>query len=263
MVIDMRKIWIAAVTSLVFLILPFVISAHDMWVEITGTPAQGSFLTLRFPSDHAFPAKGNEFISKDELAESYIITPGGNRMQLDNIDNNRFRSAEKLSQTGSYTLVSGKKWLYWTKTPQGWKTGLSKSQVPNAIKTVYSGKFTKSFFTVGSPAGNSWKTVTGHDLELVPQSDPSLLKKGDFIEFQVLFKGKPFSGQVVQATYAGFSQKDGVFSQKLKTNRKGIIKVTLNKSGKWLVLTGYRGPSTNPREYDEILYSSTVTFTVQ
>ncbi len=238
------------------------LSSHDMWVE-TKTPLvkAGQSLTMQFPSDHTFPPQHNEYIDSKEMAKTFLLTPSGKQITVEKKNGHIYRSGKPLRERGTHLIVSGKKWLYWTQTTDGWKTGKNKKQVKNPIKGVYSGKFVKSLINVDRPGGGVFKRRIGHTLEIIPLQNPAELEKGAHLECRILFKGKPYRGEV-KATYAGFSEKENVFAVNTSTDRRGICKIKISERGPWLVKAGMRLPAPAGQKAlcDEILYSATLTF---
>lgn len=53
---------------------------------------------------------------------------------------------------------------------------------------------------------------------------------GDSLHLQVLFDGKPFSGEVF-ATYAGFSNDEGTFAYATSTDKKGNARIRILHQG--------------------------------
>lgn len=251
---------ILAVLSI--LVIPFAISAHDMWVSFDGRLAKGKKVTMKFPSDHKFPASKGKFVSHKYLAKTYIIEPDGSRMQVARKSGNKYQSAQKLDKNGTYMVVSGKKWMYWVKTKKGYKSGINKPQVKNPLKCTYSGKFTKSFVNTGAGSGKAWSTRIGHDLEIIPQNDPAMLKKGDTLVVKVLLEGKPFEG-IVSATYDTYSDKEDDFALSIKKSKNGVYRIPLRHVGRWLVKVGHWEPEEKDRKCDGVQYSSSLTFRVR
>lgn len=233
-----------------------------MWVETGNVLVKpGKTVTMKFPSDHAFPAHHNEYIKAEEMATTYILSPSGRKIAIKKQKGNIYRSSP-LRETGTHLIVSGKKWLYWTQTTNGWKVGKNKRQVKNPIKGVYSGKFAKSLITVTRPGGKTYQKRTGHDLEIIPLANPSLVKKNGYLTCKVIFKGRPYRGPV-KATYAGYSTKKNVFAVTTRTNSRGTCRIRLNRKGPWLIKAGLRLPAKGRKKAlcDQILYSATLTFT--
>ena len=178
------------------------------------------------------------------------------------VGNNLYRSAQKLFQPGSYLAVAGKKWTYWVKTTEGFIEGKNKSQVKNALKGIYSAKFCKAVITVDKPGGNVFSKIVGHELEIIPLKDPATLTRGEVLPIKVLFKGKPAEMEV-KATYDGYSSRNNVFAETIKTNTQGLGEIKIGKKGKWLVKTNYTEKAADNRLYDEKMYAATLTFQTQ
>ena len=52
----------------------------------------------------------------------------------------------------------------------------------------------KALIQTGSASGNVYREKLGYTLELIPQSDPYQLTKGEALEFELLFRDKPIHG---------------------------------------------------------------------
>ncbi len=243
--------------------LPVALNAHDMWFEMKDfNVAKGSAMECAYPSDHAFPSKNKEFVPVGRTAKSYLIAPSGAIIPITASGNNLNRSSQKLAQAGSYLAVSGKQWTHWVKTTDGHVEGKNKTQVKNAVKGIYSGKFCKAIITVDKPGGAVFSRVVGQDLEIIPLKDPGTLKKGDILPVKVLLKGKPAELEV-KATHEGYSSRENVFAVTIKTGKDGKGEIKIGKTGRWLVKTGYRETPADTRLYDEKMYAATLTFQVK
>lgn len=94
-------------------------------------------------------------------------------------------------------------------------------------------KHVKAILQVGKNQTDDYKTVLGYPVELVPQQNPYKLKKGSTIEILCLKDGKPLAGQVV---LAGREEKGKLtVAPELRSDAKGIIRLTLDGVGKWYV----------------------------
>ena len=58
-------------------------------------------------------------------------------------------------------------------------------------------KYVKTILQVGDKQSDTYKTVLGYAVEMIPQTNPYKLKKGDSIEILCLKDGKPLVGQTV------------------------------------------------------------------
>lgn len=243
--------------------LPMALYAHDMWFEMNDFNLKnGESMECSFPSDHAFPSTNNEFVPADRVAKSYIISPTGGYIPIILAEKQKYRSSQKLVQPGSYLAVTGKKWTYWVKTTDGFIEGKNKSQVKNPLQGIYSAKFSKAIITVDKPGGSAFSRIVGHDLEIIPLKDPSILAKGDILPVKVLLNGKP-AAMELKATYDGYSSRNNVFAERITTNKQGMGEIKIGKKGKWLIQAGYTEKAADTRLYDEKMYAATLTFQIK
>ncbi len=108
------------------------------------------------------------------------------------------------------------------------KTGeLEKDAVERYAKHV------KAILQVGKKQTDDYKTVLGYPVELVPQQNPYMVKKGGTIEILCLKDGKLLAGQVVLAG----REENGklLIAPELRSDQNGIVKVRLDGVGKWYV----------------------------
>ena len=89
----------------------------------------------------------------------------------------------------------------------------------------------KALIQTGLANREIYREKLGYTLELIPQSDPYQLKKGDELEFELLYLGKPFEGLLLQA----LSKADPENVQKVRTDKNGRAHVAINEPGVWLI----------------------------
>ena len=92
-------------------------------------------------------------------------------------------------------------------------------------------KYVKTIFQAGGKQTDSYKTVLGYAVELVPQQNPYKLKKGDSIEILCLKDGKPLVNQLVLTGRETGGK--AVTGKSVASDEKGIIKIKLDGAGKW------------------------------
>jgi uncharacterized GH25 family protein len=146
-----------------------------------------------------------------------------------------------------------------------------KSEAPG--RELYS-RFAKAIL----PEDTEATRPMGHELEIVPLKDPSVLKKGEALPVRVLFRGKPLTGVQVSAVYAGAKLEGHVFPVSSTTDAKGEAKLELDRPGLWYARLihmlpsaeaggtitgslGVRGASAIPA-HDWRSFFATMTFTV-
>lgn len=236
--------------------------AHDLWLQIRDyTPEAGEEMTLTLGYGHYFPAR--EFMSSEDLEEIYMSDQTGKRIGIKRYSEVEFKGEKPLDQEGTYLVVARKKGGFFTKTTEGWQKGHSKEGLKDVIECTYSEKYTKAIVNVGKGGGKEFSKVLGHDLEIIPLTDPANLAEGDYLPVKITFKGKPLSYSHVFGTYSGFSTEKNTFAYATKTNKDGIAKIKILKSGVWLITTYYVDVYPDPKECDQYKFASSLTFEVK
>jgi uncharacterized GH25 family protein len=100
-------------------------------------------------------------------------------------------------------------------------------------------KHVKTILQVGKLATDTYRLRLGYPLEIVPLANPATLKQGDHLEILVLAGGKPVSGQLVYASYAGFhsDDEDGGHHEAVsaRTDDSGLATIAISQPGRWYV----------------------------
>lgn len=92
-------------------------------------------------------------------------------------------------------------------------------------------KYVKTIFQAGNKTTDSYKTLLGYAVEMVPQHNPYKLKKGSTLDILCLKDGKPLVGQIVTTGYEVGGKILGETSS--RTDQNGILRVKLAGAGKW------------------------------
>ena len=97
---------------------------------------------------------------------------------------------------------------------------------PQRWRELYT-KHQKTFVRVGSPPADdrSWGEPVGVALEIVPESDPTMVRAGGQFAVRVLKNGKPFSGFALKAAAAGEANGE----------TEGRARFTIPNGGPWLL----------------------------
>lgn len=121
-----------------------------------------------------------------------------------------------------------------------------KKELKTDIRERYS-KHVKTIFQVGDKRTESFKTVLGYPVEIVPQTNPYTLKVGQTMEVLCLKDGKPLKNQFVMT-----GRDDGgklIQGVNLLTDKKGVVRVILDGAGKWYIkfiqMTRLKDPKVN------------------
>jgi nickel transport protein len=105
--------------------------------------------------------------------------------------------------------------------------------------------------------------VLGHDLEIVPLSDPDRTKPGQNLRVKVLFRGKPLAGAEVE-------RGDGITAvpekdiPRFKTDDEGVASVPIVGTGAHLLVIDHKvTPSAVPDQANSDLFNATLWFEVE
>lgn len=123
----------------------------------------------------------------------------------------------------------------------------------------YYSRFAKVLLQAGSKPDDTYRKKVGARLEIVPFQNPYALQKGDYLQCQVLFDGKPALHQMVKV----WNKVTGrTFLQNIYTEKDGTIKFPINSGGPWMVSTVKMIPSEKPDADWRSMWAS-LTFGIQ
>lgn len=235
---------------------PGLASAHFPWINVEDfSPDQGSNLSMTIGYGHAYPFAG--FLSKDKVESLLLRGPVEKTPDIHFTSDFEIKSSESLSAPGVYVVTASKNPGFYTKTIEGGKQ-TSRKGLKNVIKCSYSHNFMKAIVNVGDGPGRV-DAPCGHVIEIIPMKNPKVLHAGDTLPVKVLYKGKPWAGEIF-ATYAGFSTEKDAWSQKVKTDRDGTAKIHLKHGGYWLLKVAHDEKYPDPSECDNESYIASLTF---
>ena len=92
-------------------------------------------------------------------------------------------------------------------------------------------KYVKAIFQADDKTTDSYKTILGYAVEMVPQQNPYKLKKGSSLDILCLKDGKPIAGQIVTTGYEAAGKMLGEAS--VRTDKDGMLKIKLIGAGRW------------------------------
>lgn len=95
-------------------------------------------------------------------------------------------------------------------------------------------KHVKIIFQVGGKQSDNYKTALGYPVEIIPVTNPYLLKTGNTFEFQCLKDGKPLINQFVMTGHEDANGKL-ITGKNVRTDKNGVAKIKLGGAGKWYV----------------------------
>ena len=237
-------------------------NAHFIWINAGDytppikTPVR---FTIGWGHDFASPV-GSVMYKQEGLEKIYMLDPDGDELKIKPINEIDFSVEKPLKKAGAYLAVVVRKQSFYTKTAEGHKRQ-SKKGLKDVIQCSYSGMYAKAIVDVEKGGGKNLTKPVGHTLEIVPLEDPADLREGDYMPVKVLYNNEPLSIEIY-ATYVGFSTEQA-WAYTTKTNKEGMGKIKMLKSGIWLIKAGHTVPYPDPEECDQYSYSATLTFEVK
>jgi uncharacterized GH25 family protein len=166
--------------------------------------------------------------------------------------------SEKFADDGHVLLAASYDNGYWVKLPSGLYRNVTRRFAPDAVEALWSSKFAKTITGAASPR----QTVVGHDIEIIPLTDPVATKPGENLKVRVLFHGKPLAGGEVECGDGTtiVAEKD---IPKFTTDADGMATIPVVQSGPHLLVIDHRVmPSATPDQANEDLYTATLWFSV-
>lgn len=97
-------------------------------------------------------------------------------------------------------------------------------------------RYLKSLVQIGARHNDSYRRVLNQRLEIIPQSNPYELQRGNNLKVRVLFEGKPLAGAKV---FAYNRNNEAIHEQGAQTSNDGMVVFKLDQPGEWLVRLVY------------------------
>ncbi len=265
------------------------LSAHSLWVNsfeskpgktVIGLgwghvlPIQDGASNIKFkefiitsPDGKATNLKTPTSVNKDPLQETENLTIYDMDIALQKI------SIKKEGKSGTYVIKASTKPSIFTKYVNTAgkttfkRTGMDEiKDIKKVLMSLEHQSVAKSYITIGEW---SKQVATNVGLEIIPKTDLSNLRAGDFVEFEVLYNGKTFKNEnFLSAKSNMFGQNDGFT---LKSNiRKGKAKFRVMAPGQWIVTARKKEEVTNDGKFKELVgkvnsvsNSASLTFNVK
>lgn len=261
MQLNSRNGYLAVFSTLLYCgVLATEADSHDIWITTKQDEAGAIYVIVHqgHPGDRKTP-------DPDKLFELNMLVDGQSARSL-------LPGIKSASQGGVPVLVTEPMAKendlvllaarydngYWVKTSQGYRN-TNKRQVPGSEESLYSMKFAKALIPTNATAEGGYGAVVGHRLELVPLSNPFVVKPGDVLKVQLHFDGKPLSGVGIEAG-DGVTPMDEKDIPRYQTNEEGIASVQIVKAGPQLLVVDYILPSPYPDLASRELYNATLSF---
>ncbi|MGP0088237.1 MAG: DUF4198 domain-containing protein [Steroidobacteraceae bacterium] len=229
-------------------------SAHDIWITITGpADARRAVINYGHPYDRP-PAVA------DKIIDIFAITTSGQESLIKGLTTARegelfVVETPPFRDDGRTLLAVRYDNGYWIKTADGYRNA-TRREVPDPLDSLWSMKFGKALTGPGAP----WDRVLGHDLEIVPLSDPLMVERGQTLRVRVLFHGKPLAGAKVERS-DGLTAVPEDDIPRFSTDAEGVAAIPIVNSGPTqLVIDHLVMPSATPDLAAKELFSATLWY---
>ncbi|NVO15259.1 MAG: DUF4198 domain-containing protein [Rhodoplanes sp.] len=229
-------------------------AAHDLWISSTGTGAEARVVVnYGHPGDRPPPLADKVLdIAATTASGSTSLAP---RLAPAVVDGTFVLAAP---WSGDALLAARYDNGFWVETPDGTWRNSSRLVYQDAKAALWSIKFAKALVGPGAP----WRTVLGHELEIVPLADPAALTVGSRLPVRVLFRGKPLAGIAVERGdgVTPMAEKD---MPTFRTNEAGIAEIPIARVGPHLLAVDHDvTPPKLPTLADRDLYNATLMLDV-
>ncbi len=222
---------------------PSLVLAHSLFIQ-SGRyhVSSGKGSPLFFCYGHHFPV--DDAVRRKKLTYVKVIDPENIETQISLRDEKSLHSyIVDYSKSGTYVLVAETKpGLFAMYTDEKGRKRHSFKPLSTFAGTAQSiessmrsSQWAKSYVVCDEPS-KSFPAQIGLPLELVPEQDPSTLKRGDSLTFMVSYDGKPYQGEGFwDATYSGFStEAEDMYIQRSAV-AGGKFTLPIDASGRWFV----------------------------
>ena len=240
----MRKKFTSIILICAFLALP--VFAHDLFLKPNSFFAKINQKISISVMNGTFQ-RSEGAVSFARLTDVSVVAPSGNRTNQKEADFTKNETTAFLNlepkEAGNYIVGLSTMWRENSLPAKEFNEYLVGEGIPDILEDRkrdkeletdgryrYS-KYVKAILQVGNKQSDTYKTVLGYAVEMIPQANPYKLKKGNTIEILCLKDGKPLAGQTV---LTGYESGGRLAAEKsVRSDAKGIIKIKLDGAGKW------------------------------
>jgi len=231
--------------------LPCVLAAHDYWFkpETFFTAANTSVKVRLFVGDE-FKIEEERVLQKEKTDSFQMFSAAQTQDMLAAGQEGQTPAAVvKVGAEGNYLIAMNRKASFIELKAAKFKSYLAEEGLEEIIaererrgesnmdgRERYS-RCLKSLLQVGERHDDIYKRALGQRLEIIPQSNPYQLQRGDSLKVRVTFEGKPLSAGAKVFAY----NRDGeaISEQSQRIAGDGMATFKIDKAGEWLVRLVY------------------------
>ncbi len=256
MTVTSKELYLSAAVLLLLILIAVPSKAHDIWVTIEPGPGgQKAVVNYGDPDNQEMPVL-------ERLLELAVISPGGKRSLRE--EQFALRSDPPPPVLVSTTFIAPAQNALiavtydggcWVKTPQGYRN-VSRRLAPSAHESFWAAKFSK---TLLGPV--AYTLSAGHELELVPLSDPYQLSEGQRLRVRVDFRRAPLANAEVGARDASIAVSEANIPR-FKTDAEGVASVPVLSARTNVLMVEHKVPGAQPEVAAMDHFSATLVFSL-
>ncbi len=118
-----------------------------------------------------------------------------------------------------------------------------KNKVSADSATEYYSRYSKLILQAGTHGDETYKKVCNLPIEIIPDKNPSDMKKGDPVKFMIVYQGKPLFGAKVKV-WNRYNHRTTV--QNIYSQQDGFIETHVSNPGAWMISVVNMVPSKDP-----------------
>jgi len=231
--------------SCLLLLLLVTLSSHEFWLEPEKfIYSRGEAINIRFHVGENFEGvnwKGNHSRInsltiyyggvQDDLS-AYINDDEGDSLQLSIYD--ECTALIAFNSTNSFLTLEPDKFNAYLQE-DGLSNAIAYRKENNETDSTgreYYQRCAKVLLQIGSQKDNAFKTPTSLPLDIIPLSNPYVLKNNDSLKVKVLFNKQPLTDALIKIWNR---DKDSTSKKEISTDNNGEAVFAVSTSGKWMV----------------------------
>ncbi len=243
----MKKQAMSGAAMALLLLLTVPVFAHDYWLKPEAFFAQiGASLRVRLYVGDDFKIEEERPLQKERTVrfEMFSATREPEDLLAEGQNNQTPVTQLQFKSEGNYLIAMERKAQLITLDAKKFTAYLAEEGLNSIIaqrhqanesdkqgRERYS-RYLKSLVQIGGRHDDSYRRVLNQRLEIIPQSNPYGLQRGNNFKVRVFFEGKPLAGAKV---FAYNRHNEAIHTQAAQTSKDGMAMFKLDEAGEWLV----------------------------
>jgi uncharacterized GH25 family protein len=241
--------------------------AHDFWIEPSSfRPATGELLNIGLRVGEHFV--GEAVVRDPKRMERLVILSDGDPKPVPGVDGEDPAGIVRPDEPGVHIIGYRSKHSSIELEADKFEAYLREEGIESIIeerakrgesskpgREIYS-RCAKSLIAVGGDSKGDHKRSLDFRLELFIEQNPYATRTADAFDVKLIFEGKPLSGTRVAAIH----RDDGKRMISGRTDRDGLVRLTLERPGVWLIKSVHMFPAAEGKDADWQSLWASLTF---